>query len=165
MRFIGLNKALVLATLVAVQVGHCIGQSDHDASYCKSIGGTVMTDLAVVDPSTTLGTVTGDLKGSVAAKILSISEGSSGSVLFHVQHHFVTDSGDIILTAPATATTTAVAPGLYAILNYPVQITGGTGGYAGATGEFNNIGAADLNTGRTIFRYSGKVCFADGWKP
>jgi hypothetical protein len=32
--------------------------------------------------------------------------------------------------------------------------------FAGATGDFNNIGAGDLSTSRTIFRYSGQVCFA-----
>lgn len=133
--------------------------------HCKPIGGTVMTDLAAVDQSTTLGVVNGDLKGSVAATILNVSEGSNGTVTFTVQHHFVTDSGDIIVTNQATAITTAVAPGLYAVLSYPVQITGGTGKFAGATGEFDNIGAADLNTGRTVFRYSGHVCFAQSQKP
>ena len=62
-----------------------------------------------------------------------------------VQHHFVTQSGDTILSEVATATAVAVAPGLYAILNYPVHITGGTGRFAGARGDFNNIGAAELN--------------------
>jgi hypothetical protein len=41
-----------------------------------------------------------------------------------------------------------------------VHITGGTGKFAGVTGAFNNIGAGDFGTGRTIFRYSGQVCFA-----
>jgi hypothetical protein len=114
-----------------------------------------------VNSSTTLGVVEGDLKGAVAATILNVTDGSNGTVVFTVQHHFVTQSGDIILTEVAIATTAVVAPGLYAILNYPVKITGGTGRFAGATGEFNNIGAADLGTGRTVFRYSGQVCFAE----
>jgi len=50
--------------------------------------------------------------------------------------------------------------GLYAILNCPVHIKGGTGKFAGATGDFNNIGVADLGSGRAVFRYSGQVCFA-----
>ena len=148
-----------ILTLFALgSVSHA--QSGNSAPHCNAIGGTVMTNLAVVDQSTTLGIVEGDLRGSVAATILNVSEGADGTVIFTVQHHFVTDSGDTILTKQATATTTVVAPGLYAVLSYPVQITGGTGKYAGATGQFNNIGAADLNTGRTVFRYSGHVCFA-----
>jgi hypothetical protein len=130
--------------------------------YCRPIGGTVMTNLGVVDQSTTLGVVDGDLKGAVAATILSVAPGSGATTIFTVQHHFVTQAGDTILVDPATATTKEVVPGsgLYVILNYPVHIKGGTGRFAGATGDFNNIGAADLGTGRTVFRYSGQVCFA-----
>jgi hypothetical protein len=134
-------------------------------AHCQPISGTVMTNLGVVDNSTTLGVVDGDLKGAVAATIQSVTSNPDGTTTFKVQHHFVTQSGDTILTAVAYATATAVAPGLYAILNYPVHITGGTGRFAGAMGDFNNIGAAELNpdgiTGRTVFRYSGKVCFAE----
>ena len=135
------------------------------APHCQPISGTVMTNLGVVDNSTTLGVVDGDLKGAVAATIKSVTPGPNGTTIFMVQHHFVTQSGDTILSEVATATAVAVAPGLYAILNYPVHITGGTGRFAGARGDFNNIGAAELNpdgiTGRTVFRYSGQVCFAE----
>jgi len=93
-----------------------------------------MTNLGVVNASTTLGVVDGDLKGAVAATIL---------------------------TGVATATATQVAPGLDAILDCPVHVTGGTGKSAGATSDFNNIGAGDFGTGRTIFRYSGQVCFPE----
>jgi len=150
------NKGGLRAAPVAYAQG---GSSD---PHCRPIGGTVMTNLGVVDQSTTLGVVDGDLKGAVAATILNVAPGSGGTSIFTVQHHFVTQAGDTILVDQATATTKEVVPGsgLYAILNYPVHIKGGTGRYAGATGDFNNIGAADLGTGRTIFRYSGQVCFA-----
>lgn len=137
-------------------------QSTNAAPHCVPIGGTVMTNLGVVDQSTTLGVVDGDLKGAVAATILNVAPGSGGTQIFTVQHHFVTQAGDTILVDQATATTKEVVPnsGLFAILDYPVHIKGGTGRFAGATGDFNNIGAADLRTGRTVFRYSGQVCFA-----
>jgi hypothetical protein len=137
-------------------------QSEPPDHHCTPVGGTVMTNLGVVDQSTTLGVVDGDLKGAVAATILNVVPGSGGTTIFTVQHHFVTQAGDTILVDQATATTKEVVPGsgLYAILNYPVHINGGTGRFAGATGDFNNIGAADLGTGRTVFRYSGQVCFA-----
>jgi len=130
--------------------------------YCRPIAGTVMTNLGVVDQSTTLGVVDGDLQGAVAATIRNVVPGPAGTTIFTVQHHFVTQAGDTILVDQATATTKEVVSGsgLYAILNYPVHINGGTGKFAGVTGDFNNIGAADLGTGRTVFRYSGQVCFA-----
>lgn len=156
-----------VVTLVLGSVG--IAQNSHAQPHCKQIGGTFMTDLGVVDNATTLGVMDGDLKGAVAATILSAGPGPDGNFLFNVQHHFVTESGDTILVDPATATTKEVAPGLFAVLSYPVHITGGTGRFAGATGDFNNIGEAQLNpdgvTGRTILRYSGQVCFAAPGKP
>lgn len=136
-------------------------QEGSSQPHCRPIGGTVMTNLGVVDQSTTLGVVDGDLKGAVAATILNVAPGPNGTSIFTVQHHFVTQAGDTILVDQATATTKEVTPGsgLYAILDYPVHIKGGTGRFANATGDFNNIGAADLGTGRTVFRYSGQVCF------
>jgi len=41
-----------------------------------------------------------------------------------------------------------------------VHISGGTGKFAGATGDLINIGEADLQLG-TAIRYSGQVCFAE----
>lgn len=136
-------------------------QGGSSEPHCRPIGGTVMTNLGVVNQSTTLGVVDGDLRGAVAATILNVAPGSNGTTIFTVQHHFVTQAGDTILVDQATATTKEVVPGsgLYAILNYPVHIKGGTGQFAGATGDFNNIGAADLGSGRTVFRYSGQVFF------
>ncbi|HEY3619205.1 MAG TPA: hypothetical protein VGK96_20540 [Candidatus Sulfotelmatobacter sp.] len=148
-----------------IPVAHAQGTSS-ESSHCQPVGGTVMTNLGVVDASTTLGVVDGDLKGAVAATILKVVSGQGGTTVFTVQHHFVTQAGDTIVVDQATATTKEVVPGsgLYAILSYPVHIIGGTGRFAGATGDFNNIGAAELNAdgihGRTVFRYSGQVCFA-----
>ena len=87
-------------------------------------------------------------------------------MIFHVQHHFVTESGDVVLVDPATATTIPLSPTLYAVLTYPIHISGGTGKFAGATGDITNIGevrlpnAPDTSRGTTVFRYSGQVCFA-----
>jgi len=160
------NLTKITVPLVVALLLGSVGtaQNSNAQPHCKQISGTLMTNLGVVDQSTTLGVVEGDLKGAVAATILNIAPGSGGTVLFSVQHHFVTEAGDTILVDPATATTKEVAPGLFAVLNYPVHIKGGTGKFAGATGDFNNIGAAELNadgvTGRTVFRYSGQLCFA-----
>jgi hypothetical protein len=153
-------KVPLAAVTTLLVAGFGLAQNAN-ADHCQPISGTVMTNLGVVNSSTTLGVVDGDLKGAVSATILNVTQGPNGTTIFTVQHHFVTQSGDTMLSDVATATATAVAPGLYAILNYPVHITGGTGRFAGATGDFNNIGAGDFNTGRTVFRYSGRVCFAE----
>ena len=108
-----------------------------------------------------MGIATGDLKGSVGATILS-TETDGNTLILNVQHHWVTESGDTLAFDTATATTTRVASGLYAIVTYPVHLKGGTGKYAGATGDFTNIGEADLTTGQIILRYTGRICFVNG---
>jgi len=131
--------------------------------HCVPVGGMVMTNFGAVDQNTTLGFATGDLKGAVAATLLGAPQpGAGGTLVFHVQHHWVTESGDAINVGPAFATTVPIPNSntLFAVVTYPIHITGGTGKFAGATGDLTNIGEADLVKG-TVFRYSGQVCFAD----
>lgn len=78
---------------------------------------------------------------------------------FTFQHHWVTESGDTLFFDPATATTIPISQTLFAVVTYPLHLKGGTGKFAGATGDMNAIGEADLSSG-TVFRYSGQVCFA-----
>jgi len=129
---------------------------------CSSISGVMITNLGVIDQETTMGVSMGDLKGAVAATIQSVTPNPDGTVSFTVQHHFVTDTGETILFNPATAVTLPVSSTRYAVLDYPVMINGGTGKYAHATGKTNAIGAVDLGSGQTVFRYSGKLCLVTG---
>jgi len=148
-------KTLSLALAVTLALSAAAsGQS----KKCAPIGGVILTDLGVWDPSSTFGYATGDLKGSVGVSILSMQQTGNALVL-NVQHHWVSESGDVISVDPATATTTQVAPGLYAVVNYPFHINGnGTGKFAGVSGDGMGIGEADLATGRLVFRYTGMLC-------
>ena len=57
---------------------------------------------------------------------------------------------------------------LFATVSYPFHIIGGTGKFAGATGDLNHFGEisvpnfahGDLSGGTLILRYSGHICFA-----
>jgi hypothetical protein len=125
---------------------------------CTPIGGAILTDLGVPDANSTMGYATGDLKGAVGVSILS-TEVNGNTLVLHVQHHWVSESGDIISLDPASATTTQVAPGLYAVVNYQFHINGnGTGKFAGVSGDGSAIGEADLVNGRLSFRYTGTLC-------
>jgi len=124
---------------------------------CAQVGGSVMTNF--ISQETTLGPATGDLQGAVSADLLGVTFGSDGTAVFSVQHHWTTDAGDTIAMQVAQASATQVLPGLFAVTSYPVTIQGGTGRFAGATGLLRNIGEVDLNSQRTVFRYSGYVCF------
>ena len=115
---------------------------------CTPIGGIILTDLGVWDSSSTFGYATGDLKGSVGVSILSMQQNGNNLTL-NVQHHWVSESGDVISLDPATAYTTQVAPGVYAVVNYTFHINGnGTGKFAGVSGDGAAIGEADLGAGR-----------------
>ena len=117
-----------------------------------------MTNIGVPDANSTMGYATGDLKGAVGVTILS-TEAVGNNLLLHVQHHWVSESGDNISFDPATATTTPVAPGIYAIVSYPTHLNGnGTGKFAGVSGDFTNMGEADLVNGRIVVRYVGAIC-------
>ena len=155
MRFVNTSKAFSVLAAIVTLIAVAAAQSKH----CTPAGGMLMTNLGAVDAATTMGVATGDLKGAVGATILS-TEGTGDTLILHVQHHWVTESGDTLDFAPATATTTQVAPGLYAMVTYPVHLKGGTGKFAGATGDITNIGEADLGTGRVVTRYVGQICYA-----
>ena len=133
------------------------------AKSCQSAGGMLMTDLGAVDANTTMGVATGDLKGAVGATILNIESQNGGAILiFTVQHHWVSESGDLIFFDPAKATVEQVGgpqSTRYAVVSYPSHLKGGTGRFAGATGDFKTIGEVDLATGQLVFRYSGTLCF------
>jgi hypothetical protein len=130
--------------------------------HCVPVGGMVMTNFGAIDANTTMGIATGDLRGAVSGTLLGAPQpGAGGTLVFHVQHHWVTESGDTLTFDPAVATTAPLSQTLFAVITYPVHITGGTGKFAGAIGDIKNIGEVDLAAQATIFRYSGQVCFAE----
>jgi hypothetical protein len=134
------------------------------ARSCQPAGGMLMTDLGAVDAATTMGVATGDLKGAVGATILNIDSQNNGATLiFTVQHHWVTESGDLLFFDQAKATVEQVGGSQstrYGVVSYTTHLKGGTGRFVGATGDFTNMGEADLATGQLVFRYSGTLCFA-----
>jgi len=158
--------ALALGVLLLAVAGQSGGRSAgarsrpprDDGGNCTSVGGMVMTNFGAIDQNTTMGTATGDLRGAVSGTLLGAPQQVGNTLVFHVQHHWVTESGDAIYFDPATATTLPISQTLFAVVTYPVQITGGTGKFAGASGHLINIGEVDLVKG-TVFRYSGQVCF------
>jgi hypothetical protein len=159
-----ISLAVLLFSFIASSGGHPTAaarpQSQQSAPHCAPVGGMIMTNFGAIDQNTTMGTATGDLRGAVSGTILGAPQpGAGGTLVFHVQHHWVTESGDTLSFDPATATTVPLSQTLFAIATYPLHLTGGTGRFAGATGDINAIGEVDLVKG-TVFRYSGQVCFA-----
>jgi hypothetical protein len=155
--------AILLFSFIAGSESHAPAaarsQPGNSQAHCTPIGGTVMTNFGAIDQNTTMGTATGDLRGAVSGTLLGAPQPGAGNTLvFHVQHHWVTESGDTLSFDPATATTVPLSQTLFAVVTYPLHLTGGTGKFVGATGDLNTIGEVDLVKG-TVFRYSGQVCF------
>ena len=92
----------VLVALVFAPGSAAFAQSEHAAPHCAPVEGAGMTNLAVINQATTLGTQTGDLAGAVSVVILSVTPGANGTTVFKVQHHFVTEAGYSITAAPPT---------------------------------------------------------------
>jgi hypothetical protein len=154
----GLRRLSCVAAALGLLIPSAADAADGAKNpHCVPVGGTVMTNF--ISETATLGTATGDLRGAVSATLLGQAvEGDA--IVFTVQHHWVTETGATILMAPAPAKTRPLPPQLYAILSYPVTITGGTGRFDGASGHLDFVGELDASTGRTGFRYQGEVCFA-----
>ena len=152
-----MKKSLIILAVVAPAL---FAQS---GANCKSVGGAILTNfLDLKNPTETLGTATGDLKGGIGVKVLNFSTGPNGTLVFLNQHHWVTESGDTLYTdsAQATAFPTGI-PGLYAVsYTNGITLTGGTGRFTGASGKFTGgSGSVDLYKGQLVFRYEGQVCF------
>jgi hypothetical protein len=146
-----------------------------DENQCKEVGGGIVTNFlaesgTVNSPNesnktfifTTMGTATGDLAGGIGVYIFSFTTAGSSAVA-KVHHHWVTNAGDTIDLADATANAHQVGThaGIYATGgdDYTATITGGTGRFAHATGQLSFSGVLDQNQGTVVLRYQGTICF------
>jgi len=87
-----------------------------------------------------------------------LSTAPDGTTTITLQHHLVTETGDTVTIDQAQAVGVFVAPGLFALTNYQIHLSGGTGRFQGATADMSVIGEADFNTGHLIGRYTGSLC-------
>jgi hypothetical protein len=146
-----------------------------DETNCKEVSGGIVTNFlaesgTVTFPNesgkqfifTTLGTATGDLAGGIGVYIFSFTP-TGNTAVANVHHHWVTDAGDTINLADATANAYQVGSytGIYAVAggSYTATITGGTGRFANATGQLSFNGVLDENQGTVVLRYQGAICF------
>lgn len=164
----GLFPVLAVVILYTAFAEPVSAQNPRQETRCSSVGGAIMTNF--LTQTGTQGTVTGDLKGSVVATIVSmIGPQASGQQTFTVRHTFVTETGDVLETDPANALVMPVHPNsllqVMGIYYETMKVGRGTGKFQGATGSVRVIGAADFKTGETIFRYTGQVCLATSVRP
>jgi len=125
-----------LAKLLALSgTAMCLGATPGIAAggvHCQDVGGGVLTNF--LDSTHTEGTSTGDIRGAVGVAILGVN----GNV-YHVQHHWVTDSGDTIFLQNADLTLFPTSDPNRVLGDYlnGVEISGGTGRFEGANGHLS----------------------------
>jgi hypothetical protein len=146
------TKALSVAFLFV-----CLGLVTF-GDQCVHVAGGVTTNIGVITPIRTLGTATGDLKGAIGVEIPSLPARWNHPLLGS-PHFGSPKQATRLPLKPAQLTVVPVAPGLFAVVTYPVSIRGGTGRFKGASGKLNVIGEADFNTGHIGLRCNGEVCF------
>jgi hypothetical protein len=146
-----------------------------DENNCKEVSGGIVTNFLAESGTvnfpnesgkqfifTTMGTATGDLAGGIGVYIFSFTP-TGNSAVANVHHHWVTDAGDTINLADATANAYQVGSytGIYAVGggSYMATITGGTGRFANARGQLSFSGVLDENQGKVVLRYQGTICF------
>jgi hypothetical protein len=125
---------------------------------CAPVGGAFLTNLGGFGPNTTMGVITGDIKGAVGVEVLGIATEPDGKTVITVHHHLVTETGDTVFIDEAHAIGVFVASGLFALTEYKFHVSGGTGRYDGASGDMSAIGEVDFNAGHLIGRYTGQLC-------
>jgi len=158
MRLLSTNKSVSVLAAMVILIATASAQGPASEANCQPIGGYVSTNVNGFGPNTTMGTVAGDLTGAVGVEILGLTTGPNGLVDLTVQHHWVTVTGETLAIDQAHAYGVYVAPGLLAVTNYQVHLSGGTGRYQNATGDMNVIGEADFNTGHIALRFTGQLC-------
>jgi len=155
-----LNQVSKVAA-VAISALLCLA-SVRAESKCHEVAGGITTNF--VDSTDTLGSATGDLAGGLGVHVLNQQQGSHGTVLLTVHHHWVTVTGETVSLDQAIVTLFPTSvPGLYAGSYLEgVNLNGsGTGRFAGASGKINGWGALDIGKGEVALRYSGTVCYAE----
>jgi len=125
---------------------------------CTAVSGTIAASVVGGDPVTVLGTVSGDLAGATRAIVTSQQNGAEGTVELGLAHDFATDDRSTLKTNDkAVWTPIAGSPGVFHMAT-KYEVVGGTGRFAGASGQMINQGIADTNTGLVTLSYSGKIC-------
>jgi hypothetical protein len=85
-----------------------------DPKHCAPVGGAFMTNLVGFGDNTTLGVITGDIRGAVGVQILGITT-ANGTTTVTVQHNLVTEAGDTVFIDQAQAIGVFVTPDLFAL--------------------------------------------------
>ncbi len=153
------TSCVLAAALAALLIGTSQAASP-SAAGCRTVKGKLVDERAVPGPGVrTSGTLIGALRGSYEFEVTWTSGAVDPTIptLLHFEGKTVvhTKSGDIYFTEAGVIDTGG--EGNYVNL---MTVTGGTGKWAGASGQIALVGAFSFATGEGAARYSGEICTA-----
>ncbi len=156
-----LSVAALLSLILTLAIASAHAQDRAGAKRkigkCVPVSGAISTNFITQD--TTLGTVTGDLRGAVSATLLELLPGENGKLIGRIQHRgWVTESGDKIFLAEALIDLTPVSEGVFYGIYRPIAIVGGTGKFDGTIGTMTLYGVLDTTRQELVLRYRGEIC-------
>jgi hypothetical protein len=147
-------RTAMQSLLAGIGLALTLGAAPAARADCVSVHGTAAGHST--GPTSFISTVTGDLAGTLLGTNFQIVKtGDDATLHFVVDHTFITPQGE--LSAPGTGVLSPIAPPVY-LVNEHCVVTGGTGAYAGATGNIDIHGIIDFSTGQFSFAYHGQVC-------
>ena len=121
---------------------------------CRAVEGNITE--RITGANTAAGQITGDVSGDVSILITDLQQLPGGLVKFQAECTMVTSRGT--LTTNDNAVLSAIDAPLYRVNNHLV-VSGGTGSYAGATGNLHTHGTVNFVPGGLVdLQYSGELC-------
>jgi len=152
---------MIDAAVVQAQAAPCSSAGAPQSSSCQNVAGHI--DGQIIGPSpacgggtTEVGTFTGLGGGTFVACITSLVQMGNGSLRFELTHTYTTTSGDTFTSTDRVVAAPINPPAEYSI-NNQVDITGGTGRLAGASGFLRTHGTVNLQTGVVSVDYHGRI--------
>jgi hypothetical protein len=126
---------------------------------CQLVSGGIVA--AFVSDTEIEGTISGSVNGDAFATILALDPHGDGSIGVEMQHTYVDkepSGGEVgrIFTMDRGVLAPEDPPAYR--FNNQLQVTGGTGTFAGASGRLHAHGSVNLGTGAIELTYQGRVC-------
>jgi hypothetical protein len=126
---------------------------------CQHVSGSfVFTSFQFTSATTAVGAgnVSGDITGTFSAEYFDLHQNGDGSSVMAARHTIMTSAGslmteDVIILRP-DQNPAIVRP------NSRVDVTGGTGAYADASGQLHTHGEVNLATLEGSIDFKGEVC-------
>lgn len=132
---------------------------NRSAADCTNVRGAI--DAAFVSASDIEGTIFDETlgTGNASATVTELTAAGDGALHVRLEHEYAWqfEGGDGSILTEDQGVLSPIDPPLYRF-NNRLEVVGGTGQLAGASGAIRAHGAVDLGSGQIDLAYHGRVC-------